>query len=380
MPSIIIEKDKDIVYVKYSHNARVLKINTGVRLHDIFWNNGMPTKNCPDRDNILSNLKLVEERLIKALLTIKNLGIEPTIERIQLEYHSQEMESIKASELWSRFEKEISKVKTDWGRNRAERIKQSFLSYSQSTSCQFSIKSYNISQLGSYIMYLLIHEEQEDEDIFLMVDALRIFLGKSYPGKQFQWMNYTPAFEVDNLFSLNEGEIRRLMDAELGGQIEEARDLFLFLATSGWRYKDSQVADPRYANDEEIEKFNAINPAWKVSPPLFEVSRRILVKYNGIPPQVPENDFQTLLRELFEDLVLDRPVRIRTEKESCEMIKLTPLYDAVTPETTRTTFITNCFVKGIPLTDVMIMSGHTDLRTLLPLFRHSRTLWGTPRE
>ena len=156
--------------------------------------------------------------------------------------------------------------------------------------------------------------------------------------------------------------------------------MFLFLATSGWRYKDSQVADPRYVTEDEIQKFRAINPAWKLFPPLFEVSRRILVKYNGIPPQVPEGDFQNLLRELFEDLVLDKPVRVRLEKGSCEIDKLTPLYDAVTVETTRTTFISNCFVKGIPLADVMIMSGHNDLRTLLPLFRLSRTVWGTPRE
>lgn len=216
MATLKVEKYKDIVYVKYSHNGRVLKINTGIRLQDIFWNKGMPTNNCPDRENISLKIRFVEERLLKASLTIKNLGIEPTIERIQLEYHSQEMESIKASGLWSRFDQEIVKVKSEWGRNRAERIKQSFLSFSLMVSYQFSIESWNISQLGSYIMYLLIHEEQEDEDIVLMVNGLGIFLENSYPGNQFRWMNYTPTFQMDNLFSLDEGEIRRLMDAELG--------------------------------------------------------------------------------------------------------------------------------------------------------------------
>lgn len=85
MPTINVEKFKDTVYVKYSHKGKVLKIDTGVRLHDKFWNLGIPTKNCPDRDNISLNIRLVETRLLEASTTLRNLGIDPTAEKVQCE-------------------------------------------------------------------------------------------------------------------------------------------------------------------------------------------------------------------------------------------------------------------------------------------------------
>lgn len=49
------------------------------------------------------------------------------------------------------------------------------------TEYLFSLTTWDIGILGMYIQYLLIQEEQEDYDITLMVDGLKIFLRNAYP-------------------------------------------------------------------------------------------------------------------------------------------------------------------------------------------------------
>jgi hypothetical protein len=95
---------------------------------------------------------------------------------------------------------------------------------------------------------------------------------------------------------------------------------------------------------------------------------------------MPLVNLHELLKELFIELRLERAVPVKNEKNLDDVVKLTPLFNAVTVETARRTFITNCFLKGIPIGEVMMMAGHNDYKTIIPLYRHSRTLWGTPRE
>jgi hypothetical protein len=378
MPSIKVEKLRDSVYVKYTHKGRVLKIDTGVKLHDIFWNQGVLPDECPERDNISSKIRLVENRLLEASMLIRNLGTDPTPEKVQCEYHTQEIQNIKSVDLWDKINKSIKKMKSDYGRRIAEKLKESFMRFCLVKGYSFKQTSWDLGMLGNYIQYLLIHEEQEDYDIALMVDALKIFIMDAYPENEFNWMRYDPIEHGEELFSLNEGELKCLIDSELGGYIEEARDLFVFLATSGMRYHESQVPNPGFISKEEMQRFSELNPAWKQFPPYFEVSRRILIKYDRIPPQMPLTNFHDLIKELFTELRLKRAVPAKTGKNMEDIVKLTPLCEAVTVETARRTFITNCFLKGIPIGDVMLMAGHNDYRTIIPLFRHTRTLWGTP--
>jgi hypothetical protein len=170
-----------------------------------------------------------------------------------------------------------------------------------------------------------------------------------------------------------------LIDADLGGYLEEARDLFLFLTTSGMRYQESQLTKPGLVSEVEIERYRELNPAWKQFPPYFEFSRRILIKYNSTPPQMNLETLNELLREIFLELKLERAVLVKSDKDLDDVAKLTPLFDAVTVDTARRTFISNCFQKGIPIGEVMMMSGHNDYKTIIPLYRLSRTLWGTSR-
>jgi site-specific recombinase XerD len=148
--------------------------------------------------------------------------------------------------------------------------------------------------------------------------------------------------------------------------LETTRDLFVFLATTGMRFSDSQLFDPHWVTEEKILEFTQLKTGGKAFPPLYEASRRVLLKYNGIPPQISNQKFNDYLKELFEELDMKRPVTIQTVKGRVVCREIFPLYSVISSHTARRTFHYPLLEKGMPIQDVMKMSGHSDYKSMKP--------------
>jgi site-specific recombinase XerD len=166
--------------------------------------------------------------------------------------------------------------------------------------------------------------------------------------------------------SLTEPELKNLIDADLGGYLEKTRDLFLFLATTGMRYSDSQLFNPHCVTDKDVLKFQQFNTGGLPHPPLFEVSRRVLMKWGGVPPQISNQKFNVYLKELFDELKLNRPVTTHIVKNNEVFHSVTPLSAIICSQIARSTFISNCLEKGIQVQYVMLMTGHNDYKCFKP--------------
>jgi len=154
--------------------------------------------------------------------------------------------------------------------------------------------------------------------------------------------------------------------------MESTRDLFVFLATTGMRFSDSQLFNPTWVTPEQILEFSQLKTGGKAYPPLYEVSRRVLIKYDGIPPQISNQKFNDHLKELFEELKLNRPVTIKVIRNKKVYETVSPLSAVISSHTARRTFITMCLNKGMPLQDVMKMSGHSDYKSMKPYIKVTR--------
>jgi site-specific recombinase XerD len=75
---------------------------------------------------------------------------------------------------------------------------------------------------------------------------------------------------------------------------------------------------------------------------------------------------------------MKRPVTIQTVKGRVVCREIFPLYSVISSHTARRTFITLCLEKGMPIQDVMKMSGHSDYKSMKPYIRvtlkHLRTV------
>jgi len=204
------------------------------------------------------------------------------------------------------------------------------------------------------------------------VKWLRSFLRNTYPEIAFSWMRYVTIPIEEEIIALTEEELNTVIVAELSGCMEKTKDLFVFLATTGMRFSDSQLFNPSWVTPEKILEFTQLKTGGRANPPLYETSRKVLTKYNGVPPQISNQKFNNNLKQLFKELKIDRTVTVKTLKGRNVTAKICPLYEVISSHTGRRTFITLCLEKGMPIQDVMKMSGHSDYKSMKPYIRVTR--------
>jgi site-specific recombinase XerD len=201
---------------------------------------------------------------------------------------------------------------------------------------------------------------------------LKAFLKYAYPEKDWSFVRYSQLKVSHEVIALSEEELGVIMHADVSGHLDKTRDLFVFLALTGMRFCDSQRFHLSWVTPENILEFNQLKTGGKAYPPLYDASRRVLDKYNGSPPLISQQKFNSYLKELFKKIKLDRTVIVHVVKGKQVYSSVEPLYNVISSHTARRTFITICLEKGMQIQDVMRMSGHSDYASMKPYMRVTR--------
>lgn len=373
MASIKVRKFKDSVYVIYSHKNKKFKIYTGVKVEDQFWNLCAPRKNCPNLDNVLSQIRSMETSILNASMAVRTRGIDPDVTSVRNEFYAQLTSVQPGQSFWERYREYLSLLTCRKSTKRIVGMTYRVLEYYCTWSgFKFDIDNWDASAFGRFVQYLLLRQKMADTTIQRHVKWLRSFLKYAYPDKNFSWMRYIVMPVEEEIITLTEGELRYLIEAELSGTREKTRDLFVFLATTGMRFSDSQLFNPSWIAPEQVLEFTQLKTGGKAFPPIYEASSRVLHKYNGIPPKISNQRFNINLKLLFTELEIKRPVTIKTVKGRNVITKICPLNEVVSSHAARRTFISLCLEKGMPLQDVMKMSGHSDFKSMKPYINITR--------
>lgn len=374
MPSIKVRKYGNSVYVIYSHGHRKFKIFTGVKVETEFWNLSNPKKNCPDYNDVIKAIEGMQKRVLDASWEVRNRKQDPTVDLVRAEFYAQITPA--EPEIKPFFETYLTFVDLKFVRESTRKkikISMRVLEYYCSWSgYKPAAATWTQLEFGRFVQYMLLQQKMMDSTIAKHVKDIKHFMVYFFAGKDLSWMKYTNISVDEVVIALSEPELRQLIEAELGGWLETTRDLFVFLATTGMRFSDSQLFNPQWVTEEKILEFTQLKTGGKAYPPLYEASRRILLKYNGIPPQISNQKFNDHLKELFEELKMDRPVTVQTVRGRVVCSEVYPLHSIISSHTARRTFITLCLMKGMPLQDVMKMSGHSDYKSMKPYIRITR--------
>ena len=315
----------------------------------------------------------METRLLNASMKVRAMGLDPTCARVRTEFISQQKAELNHKPFWKLYtdylETKPIKPATRQKANVHKRMLENYCSWS---GYCFDITTWDQLEFGRFIQYLIFQQHMADSTINRLVVGVKTFLRYAYPEKNLDFMKYNPIYTEEEVIALTEGELRQLIDADLGGYLEKARDLFVFLATTGMRFSDSQVFNPSWVTEEEILEFNQMKTGGKAYPPLYEASRRVLVKWGGIPPQISNQKFNEHLKELFQELEMDRPVVTTIVRNKQVYRQVHPLSSVISSHTARRTFITLCLEKGMAIQNVMRMSGHSDYKAMRPYIKVTR--------
>ncbi len=369
MPTLKVRKYRNSVYVVYTHKMKIFKIFTGAKVDDKYWNGSFPKKNCPDYEIIKQQISDMELRVLNASLKLRAMGMDPVVEKVRAEFYAQ-VKTIKP--FWKLYD-EYLVVKTfkPGTLQKAVVYMKMLRRFCIQTGYTFDIDTWDNLTFGRFIQYLLVDQKYADSSINRLVRGTKSFLRFAYPKKDLSWMRYNQLPLDQEIVALKEAELKTLITAELDGYLDQARDLFVFLATTGMRFSDSQRFDPSWITPEDILEFNQLKTGGKAMPPLYDVGRRILDKGSGLPPKITNAKFNKQLKELFQVLKLDRPIVSIVVKGKIVSRSVSPLYSVITSHDARRTFITLCLQKGMPIQDVMRMSGHSDYKSMKPYMRVS---------
>lgn len=376
MASIKVRKYKNSVYVIYSHRNKKFKLYTGVKVDDKYWINNALKKNCPDYDLLKSQVDSVQNQVLNASISIRQKGIDPMPELVRHESKLRAASVLETNDFestWVKYKNFLDRLVCRESTQRRIRITYDVMVYfCKWSGYKFEASTFNKMILNQLIQYLVKDQKLADTTVLKHVKTLKTFLKNAYPDLNWSWMKYSMLNVDAEVLALTEEELHKIINAKLTGYMCKARDLFVFMATTGLRHCDSQLFDPSWETPEQVLEFIQRKTGGKAYPPLYGIAKTVLEKYGGVPPVITNQKFNEHLKELFRELKMDRTIAVQSVRAKQVSRVARPLYEVISSHTARRTFITICLQKGMPLQDVMKMSGHSDYRGIKPYIRITR--------
>ena len=177
----------------------------------------------------------------------------------------------------------------------------------------------------------------------------------------FQSSNFsTPTEKTDNIF-LPEHELRELAALDLSDNLphDRVRDLFLIGCYTGLRYSDLSTVTPEQISGGMITIIQ-IKTGEPVVIPVHSTVSAILNKYGGHLPKALSNQKMNDALKLIAGRCdsLKRMHSISYTKGGKKVTEIVPRAELVTCHTSRRSFASNLFLKGIPTLRIMAITGH----------------------
>ena len=245
------------------------------------------------------------------------------------------------------------------------------LDYEAHTKEHLDIDTFNKLIFERFVSFLILHKNLLNNTVAKHVSVLKAFFRDTYPDFNTSFMvfhEYRP-----EVIALSEKELIYLINIPFSGPKEIAKDLFVFLCLTGMRISDVRRFNPKWVTDEMIE-YSAEKTMSKAYVPLLETAQGILEKYGGEPPKMCEQYFNRKIKKVFFDCGMDRAVVLRKRQGRRQIEEIHPLHEVVSSHTGRKTFVSMMLARGVPIQDVMNMSGHQDYRSMLPYIQVDREL------
>ncbi len=161
--------------------------------------------------------------------------------------------------------------------------------------------------------------------------------------------------EAEHVY-LNEDEIKQITDAEMDG-LEEIRDLFIIGCWTGLRISDLSRLERENIKDGLLT-IKTQKGKDSVVVPVTRELQAVLDKYPDRWPKIPTDQyFNRRLKEVCEKAGLNEPVMAEVKKGKMTVTAPVPKWQLITSHTARRSFATNLYRRGIPSTQLRVLTG-----------------------
>ena len=146
-------------------------------------------------------------------------------------------------------------------------------------------------------------------------------------------------------------------------EMSVSRDIFLIGCNTGLRIGDllSFIKSPKLIKNGERD-FIQIKQSKTANPVVIPVNStivNIMAKYNGgFPPYLHQNIINEKLKSICKRAKIDTPYEYSRTEGGVSITHANPKYKFISTHTARRSFCTNAYYSGIPVQDIMAISGH----------------------
>jgi site-specific recombinase XerD len=237
--------------------------------------------------------------------------------------------------------------------------------YSRSKKIKLNFEEIDLSFYNNFVKFL----EGKDLRVNTIgghIKNLKVFLRQSYSqkiheNKIFEHRDFKVLQEdVDSIYLTKEelGKMYRL-DLSDNKTLEQTRDAFILGAFSGLRFSDIQNLKPANIGVDGIIKTTAIKTKKQVCIPIGTVTKSILNKYFPKLPRIYSNQkFNDYLKIIAEKAGLFDEVTITHSNGGVHTPFKYQKFQLVSTHTARRSFATNMMLDGVPIGQIMMITGH----------------------
>jgi len=158
---------------------------------------------------------------------------------------------------------------------------------------------------------------------------------------------------------LNEDEIKQITMAEMSDErMGEIRDLFLIGCWTGLRISDLSRLETGNIKDGLLTMKTQKTKESVVIPVTNEL-QKVLEKYPDRLPKIPtDQHYNREIKKVCEQAGIVDPIMAEVKKGKLTVTMPVPKYELITSHTSRRSFATNLYRRGIPSTQLMFLTGH----------------------
>lgn len=188
---------------------------------------------------------------------------------------------------------------------------------------------------------------------------------------QFKHKKFAVGREDTDAVYLTWDEILKLYrhDFSDNPRLDRVRDLFVFGCCVGLRFSDFSRIKPENVITYDGDRFIKIKTQKTGEPvtiPLHPLTIEIFAKYNNALPRALSNQkFNEYIKDVCELAKLKEAGRLESEPELL-------LYQCISSHTARRSALTNYYLEGFPVIDLMKISGHTTEKSFLRYIKISK--------
>lgn len=210
------------------------------------------------------------------------------------------------------------------------------------------------------------------------IKELKYFMNKSlidkkHTNREFKEQAFGGVTEDSFTIYLTQEQIEKIYQHDLSHdkRLETARDKFIVLCETTLRVSDYDNIDINIRSVKGVRVIDLYQKKTgnRVIIPLTQRMKEILDKYNGQLPRIHENYVNKYIKTVAFQVGLTETVHWETTKYGKKYPKSAKMYELITCHSGRRSGATNMYLAGIPIIDIMKITGHLSEKTFMRYIR-----------